>query len=147
MSALPTDALTAGLSAIQADAGGVLMVTVVHPSEGPMLLASAMNGNKTAIRLFQAIVQSLEGIARAPRRRPMLCATCPRPLRKMSGFSIAVAMPERGDPSHGLCLAICARCANENQPNAVTAKAITALAKIWPDLKPVTVTHKTGGRA
>ena len=147
MSHLPIDTLTAGLTAIQADAGGMMTIVVVHPSEGPALLASAMAGNREALHLFQSVVQSLEGIAKAPKRKPMLCATCPRPLRKATGFSIAVAMPAKGDPSLGLCLAVCAHCADATKPSAVTDKAMQALATIWPNLRPVTITHRSGGRA
>lgn len=77
------------------------------------------------------------GIAAAPRRRPMLCASCPRALRG-SAYSFVVALPARDDPTQ-------LRCAVE--PDAITAKAVTALRKLWPDLRPIAITQETGTRA
>ena len=47
--------------------------------------------------------------------------------------------------SQGITMGICAACAIE--PDDLLAKAREGLTRIWPDLRPVAVTHPAGSRA
>lgn len=133
-----------GLKHMQAESGGAIHVMVVRPIDALGLLADAISGDAEARRLFDAVNQAATEIAAAPRRRPILCASCPRPLRR-SAYSFVVALPARDNPTQALSMAVCSRCAVE--PDAITAKAVTALRGLWPDLRAIAVTHETGGRA
>lgn len=132
------------LPAIQAEAGGTLIVHIVSPADAPALIAAAASGNTEAIRLLNAVEHAIAGIEAAPRHRRMLCATCPRPLRK-GAFAIGAAMPATTTPSKALTLAVCTRCATT--PDAILAKATQAFRRFWPDMRAFEITHPEGGRA
>ena len=75
----------------------------------------------------------------------MLSIIQPGPLRPDMGFAVVVAIPGCDDPSAGLALAICTRCGSDRA--SITAKAAVALRRIWPDLRPITITNPAGGHA
>lgn len=137
-------ALAAGLQRINVEAAGVIDLIVVRPIDAAEMLADAIAGSAEAMRLFRAISDASDRIAQAPKRTPMLCASCPRPLRG-SGYAFVVALPAVDRPEQALAMAVCTCCATE--PDAIKAKAVDALRSIWPDLKPIAVTHPGGGRA
>ena len=137
-------ALADGLARFQSEAGGMMELVVVRPTDAIDVMADALAGDGRAVCVLQAIEQAADAIRDAPRRLPMLCATCPRPLRG-SRYSFGVALPDSDRPTHGLALAVCTRCATER--GDIQAKATAALRRVFPDLRPVTVTHPTGGRA
>ena len=135
----------ASIRAIGQQADGILAVEIVRQEDLPDIVASVMLGNIDAGRLLEAVVGALDHINAAPRSRPCLCSCCPRPLRKRSHFTLAVAMPERSDASHYLALAVCARCGRTN--TEIKPKVTSALQKLWPDLREVAISHPQGGRA
>lgn len=117
-------------------AAGILHVVVIERDDVPGLLARAMLGDAEATRLAHVLTRALERIAGAPRRRPAMCACCPRPL-KDGRFSIAVALPARDDATQGLALAVCRDCATGRV--AVEAAATKALRCLWPAARPIRV--------
>jgi hypothetical protein len=127
-----------------AGAGGLLTLHVFRRADLPALLEQARAGDHKAFQLAGALENTLMGIDTAPRRRPALCGSCPRPVRG-DNLSIVIVCPESADASHGLGLAICKRCATE--PDAILANAVVALRRIWPDARPVTIAGYGPGHA
>jgi hypothetical protein len=136
-------ALTEGIQELSTEAAGVLDLAIVRPIDVPALLISSLAGNADATRILQAISDAQKRIVTAPRRSPMLCASCPRPLLQ-NDYSFAVALPHCDAPVQALGMAVCLRCANE--PELIAEKALSALRRVWPDLRPFTITH-SGGHA
>lgn len=126
------------------EAGGALAVQVVQLTDLPGMLGYALAGDPEAARVCTLVSGTLRRIRDAPRKRPMLCASCPAPLRNES-YAVVAAFPARSDASQGLGLAICQRCGTT--PKAIRDKAVVALRRIWPDVRAVEVTHPDGGRA
>ncbi len=60
-------------------------------------------------------------------------------------YAVAVAIGSVPTPERGLALGICTWCATE--PDDLLAKAREGLARIWPDLRRIEVTHPAGGSA
>lgn len=146
MTTAPTNAaLAAGVQLFQDEGGGALVLDIIQRSDVPSLMSDVLAGNYKAGLLLRQLSIVLDGINSAPRRRPMLCGVCPRALRRNSAFAVVVATPACDKPSAGLSLAICAKCASDQA--AITDKAAVALRRIWPDLRPVTITNPAGGRA
>ena len=143
MTAAPENWITT-VRRIQDEAAGAIELTVVMLEDMPALRGLAGAGDPQAYQIVQAVHQSLIGIVQAPHGQRRECAACTRPL-KGGRFNFAIAIPHRDDPSAGLALAICTRCATT--ADAVRKKATAALAPIWRDLRPVVVTHPVGGRA
>ncbi len=136
--------LAEGLARFQSEAGGMMELVVVRPTDAVDILADAFAGDSRAVTLMRAIEQAADAIRDAPRRLPMLCAACPRPL-KHGRYSFGVALPACDRPAHGLALAVCSRCATER--GDIQTMATAALRRLFPDLRPVAVTHADGGRA
>ena len=134
-----------GVRAITEEAAGLLTVEIIRCDDMPGLIALALVGDPDASRAVHAVQRTLMVIRNAPRRSPTLCSCCPRPIRKGVGFALVLAVPERSDPSHFLGLAVCEKCASTT--GEIREKATGALRKLWPDLRPVDVTHRHGGRA
>ena len=80
----------------------------------------------------------------ATRGQFALCACCPAPLVP-GRYAVAVVTGASGAAVHGISLGICTACAIE--PDDLLAKAREGLTRIWPDLRPVAVTHPAGSRA
>ena len=136
--------LAEGLARFQSEAGGMMELIVVRPGDAVDILADAMAGDCRAVCIMQAVEQAANAIRGAPRRLPMLCAACPRPLRH-GRYAFGVALPASDNPTHGLALAVCTRCATTR--GDVQTKATAALRRVFPDLRPITLTHAEGGRA
>ena len=124
------------------EAGGVLDVRIIRHTDVTSLLARVLAGDLEAFQVLSMAEKVVEGIRRAPRRRPMLCAACPGPLRN-SRYAIALVLPARDDPTNGLSFAICDKCGTSQ--SALERAAQTALQRIWPKLRKITVTHAGGG--
>ncbi len=139
------DALEAALGRLQVEAGGVMELYVVRPPDALGILADAIAGDAQAARIYRAVCTATNGIKTAPKKQPMLCASCPRPLRAGTPCSIILAVPRRDDAHQAVTLAVCAKCAT--QPKEIRQKALGALARIWPDARPIEITHDAGGRA
>jgi hypothetical protein len=127
--------------------GGILDVYLVDTKCAARLLRDAMHGDAKAAQLFGAVIETGKRIADAPHRSPVLCVSCPRCIRRVEldlVFGIATPSTEQ-EPSAAIGFAICSRCAANR--GAWMAKAEAGLRLIWPDLRPIIVTHPHGGRA
>ncbi len=137
-------ALQEGVHRVNDEAGGLLTVQVIQQHDIPAMIVDALCGNAEAAQLLRLTNQAIANIHGAPRRKPMLCGCCPRALRG-GRYAIIIARPACDGATEGLSLAICRRCGPDF--GAIQAKATAALARIWPNVRPVTVTHPEGGRA
>jgi hypothetical protein len=131
-------ALDSGTATFLAD---VINLAIVRPIDVAALLISALAGDADAMRVCRVVIESQTRIVNAPKRLPMLCASCPRPLRK-NAYTIAVALPHRAAPMKALGMAVCTHCATE--PEAIKAKALDALRRLWPGLRSFAITHPGG---
>lgn len=131
----------AGIRSVHAEAAGLMSLHAFRQLDAVPLLARAMCGEVEAMRLSLALCEALGQIHNAPRRRPMLCGSCPRPLRQ-GNFAVVIAAPERTDPTNCVTLGICKKCAVEIDD--IKAKAVLAFRKIWPDARPITIDHPGG---
>ena len=132
------------LQAIQAEAGGVLEVSLVSRGEWPRLVAASMQGDHTATLILSAVADTICQVASAPRRKPMLCLTCPRSLRRAK-FTCGVILPSRPDPTGGLGLAICDHCAAS--ATDAMPMVLEALKRRWPDMRTVQLDQHAAGHA
>lgn len=129
---------------LQNEAGGCLSTQVITLDDVPLLLAGRLAGEPKARATLRIVNDTLRRIQSAPRHRPMLCGSCPRPLTR-GKYSVVIARAARDEPQKGLTFAICHRCGTTHA--TVEAAAVKALARIWPGTRPVRVTHPEGGRA
>lgn len=135
----------AGMEAVQERSGGTLEIEVIRPVDAVDILGAALAGVPDAMRTMRALVDTAKRIEAASRtRKPMLCGSCPRPLLN-NKFSFVLAYPARTDPINAVALAICRKCGTTRED--IQQKAIVALRRIWPNLRPITVTNPEGGRA
>ena len=74
-------ALQKGVQQVHAEAGGVLTLQVVQRTDLPGLALDALAGSAEATQFLRQVLDTSAAIEAAPRRRPMLCARCPRGLR------------------------------------------------------------------
>ena len=140
-----TAALQAGVESVTRQSGGAVEIVVVMQAEIPEVVGAALAGEPGAVQIFQLTIQTLHRIETAPKRDPLLCATCPQALRSDGRFSLVMAIPACDSPVQALGLAVCGKCATE--PVAVQAKGVAALRNIWPDLRTANITHPQGCRA
>ena len=138
------NALRDGIQRLNDEAGGLLTLQVIQRADLPALMLDGLMGDAEAVEALRLVNNVVGGIQAAPRRKPMLCGACPRGLHGKA-YSIIIARPACDDPSAGLALAICNRCGPDFAGIQVAARV--ALARIWPNLRPVAVTHPQGGRA
>ena len=134
----------AEMKAVQSEAGGLMSLHVIRPEDTHALLLRIIQGDPEAEQISGALWDTLKRIKGAPRHTPMLCASCPRPVRR-DNFAVVLATPEVANPERCLGLAICSRCATT--PDAIRDKAVQALRRIWPDARPVTIHPTQAGRA
>ena len=132
-----------GIRRVHAEAAGVVTLSVLQADDMPELLAHALMGDPEATRLAKLVERALQGIEQAPRRRPMLCGSCPRHLRN-GRYSIACAIPHRDDPREAVVMGICRCCASDHA--AIVRAAQRALKQLWPDLRTIDL-HPGEGRA
>lgn len=135
--------LAEGVRQMHVEAAGLLGVNIVRQADVPRLLLDSLTGDEAATMLLQQVSDCIQRIQEAPADRRTQCGCCGSDLHS-SKFSIVIASPEIPDPSAGLAMAICFRCGTT--VGAIRAAAIRALKLLWPDLRPVTITH-TGGNA
>lgn len=133
-----------GIEELHKEASGVLAVQVVQQADMAELLGYVLAGDPEAIRVLSVVRDALRRIQDAPRNRPMLCASCPKPLRN-GAYAIIAAFPAHNDAARGMGLAVCRSCGTTD--DAIQRKALEGLRRIWPDVRPVTVTHPEGGQA
>jgi hypothetical protein len=144
MSAIRHEDREAAISAIQNDAGGIFRIYFFDAADGARLLAVAAGGDQWARGMMRAINDCARHIEDAPASAPRLCLVCPRPLRTLPGLTFSVVVPEIASPHHALGSAVCRRCAA--LPD-LEKRTMVALRQIWPDLRPLIITHPNGGHA
>ena len=132
------------MQAVSAEAGGVMEVSMVGREEWPHLHAAALQGDRTAGVILVAIADTITRVARAPRRRPMLCLCCPRSLRG-SRFLCGVLLPSRPEPTSGIGVAVCHHCART--ADEAMPKVLEALKRTWLDLRAVQLDQHAAGHA
>ncbi len=138
------NALAEGLSGPRSEAGDVVELIVLRPADASAVLADAMAGDARAYGIITALRDVIALVERAPSHEPKVCVICSQPLR-CKGFAVGLVMPTSENPGHVLGLGVCRRCARSR--GDVTAKLMKAVRDVWPDVRPVTITHSTGGRA
>jgi hypothetical protein len=137
-------ALVECFKAVTKESGGLVAVHIFFPEDLRGLITRSLVGDREATMLVPLVRQGTKQIRSASRKAPALCGCCPRPIR--SHFALAIVLPERSDPSQGFAIGLCAKC-TEGDINRAHQKAVESLAAIWPDARPVLVTHPGGGRA
>lgn len=144
MNAIPKGAWADSVRAISKEAAGAIRMEIVQPADVPELMLAALGGNAEAASVMRWVSQTAAGIeAGHSSPKPMLCASCPRPLRP-GRCALVIVIPARDDASLGMTLAVCRHCATTR--DQVKRKATVGLRRIWPDLRSVDV-HPTAGRA
>ena len=136
--------LGAAFQRINDQASGLLVVEAVLLEDMPGLFIEALAGNANALRVLRMVRQSVDRIERAPKNARMLCASCPRSLRQ-GRYIVAAAFPSCDDPAEGMAMAVCDRCASTREQ--AVERATFGLRRVWPDLRPIAVTHPEGGKA
>jgi hypothetical protein len=141
---IPSPAFIKSIHQLHAEAAGVIEAVVIRPSDTEGLFADIIAGDPEAHRLGAAINAALSRVNEWPKRQRLLCATCQKRVQG-DGFAFVVVSALRDDAARSLTLAICTGCAIE--PEDIKARANVALRVIWPDHRPMVVTHPGGGRA
>lgn len=134
----------AGVQRLHDEAAGVVHLDVVRQTDMPRLILAGLGGNVEAGRLLLAVTDALRRIQCAPADAPMECACCGKAL-KASRYSIVVVQPAVNDPADRMTMAICGRCGPT--VGAIKAAATRSLQSIWPNVRPIEITHSEGGRA
>lgn len=119
---------------VAAEGGGMIVFDAVRVRDVPLLFAEALGGNQEARMILQAVEHALVKIKEAPQRRPMLCASCPRPVRNGDKFAVAVLRGATEQPSQAITLAVCLRCGPT--PGAIKAAATVGVRRFFPDARP-----------
>jgi hypothetical protein len=139
--------LRKGIHRLHDEAAGVLEVKIVRFCDLPALAQAAAGGDCFARRTLDVLAKFLDGVGRAPRRSPSLCATCPRVLRR-SKFACVAAWPSRDDPSNAICFGVCVTCAADGSDANIGIKAAAFLRRIWPESRLLDANQiHAGGRA
>ena len=94
-------ALSDCLTNLHSEAGGAVELIVVRPVDAPDLVAHALAGDRQAIRIFEALSNASRAVQKAPKRKPLLCATCPRALRG-TAFTFGIVLPRVLGYSYGV---------------------------------------------
>lgn len=135
-----------GIHAVATEAAGVLDVSIIDSLTQADLVVDAFLGNPKAAALLRAVREAADHVRQAPRRTPALCVCCPRPVKRVRPSTVfGVALPAIPKPGRALGFVFCERCAAE--PITLAAKAAEGLRRIWPDLRPITITDPAGSRA
>lgn len=143
MNALPSWA--DGIRAVHDQAAGLLELEVVRPAEMVGILGAAMAGDPRAGLVATMLAGTVKRISAASRtRKPALCGSCPRRLLD-NRYSFVIARPSCDGPMNAVVLAICQKCGTGH--DEIQQQAVVALKRLWPGLRPVAVTDKTGGHA
>ena len=140
----PLATLREGVKAVHRESAGVLSIYTVTHADGLRLIADALRGDAEANGILNLITGAQRQIDEAPKRRPMLCSSCPMPLRG-GDHSFVVAVPATSGPRHGIALAVCLGCGTDRE--TVQAKGLKALAHLLPNARIFKPTHMNGGRA
>jgi hypothetical protein len=129
------------MARVQDEAAGMLTVDIIDSPAGSALLDRAIAGNYEAHVLFQAVAQAIARVHQAPRNRPVLCVCCPRPVRRVTPATVfGVAGPDTPTRTCAVGFVFCEKCGADRA--TLPEKARQGLSRIWPDLRPVTISHE-----
>lgn len=120
-------------------------LVVCRPPDALRFLADAAHGDRHAARVLTAVDDALHQLDAAPRKAPLLCASCPEPIRPEVACSFVLHLPEDERTLYAFALGICRRCGTSR--TEVRRRAVLALRRELPDLRVVETTHASGGRA
>ena len=120
-------------------------LTICRPPDGLRFLADAARGDRHAARVLAGVNDLLHQLDAAPRRAPLLCASCPAPIRPELSCSFVLHLPEDQRVLYAFALGICRRCGTSRAE--VRRRAVLALRRELPGLRVVEPTHASGGRA
>ncbi len=133
------------IARVHVQAGGVLDVYLVSGAEAADLMTASFLGVGHATRLLGAVSTSIAHVLRSTgKRNPTLCVCCPRCVRRLDGIRIGIVAAATDDAADVISFVVCARCSSAPD---LTKNIMHALRRIWPDLRPISITHPTGGRA
>lgn len=127
------------------EGGGMIAFDAVRVRDLPRLLGEALSGNQEARMVLQAVEHALTKVKVAPQRRPMLCTSCPRPVRDGDKFAVVVLRGAAADACQAITMVVCHRCGPT--PGAIRAAATVGVRRFFPDARPIETTHENGGRA
>jgi hypothetical protein len=134
-----------GVETVHKEAGGLLELCVVRPEDMLLLILSGLSGDRRANATAIAVTDAICGISEAAKTSaPKLCGSCPRELTD-NRYAVVVAMPQRDEPSTAIGMAICHGCATTEV--GIREKAMLGFRNLWPNLRPIAITHQDGGRA
>ena len=132
-----------GMRAVHDQAAGAVMVEIITPGIMVEMIGEALAGDADVLQRLSVANEFIREARGSPEHRPMLCGTCPQPIRE-TPFNMALAIPARDDAENVICIGICQKCGT--RPAELLARAQEAFRKIWPDLRAVSI-HPTAGRA
>lgn len=142
-----TSSFTAEITALADEAGGVLDLQIILPTDLEPLIraATAAEPDPDAVRRATALLTICKRVATAEPDDQQKCAAwCGRPLAEVV-FSTVLVSAHVTSPVNGMVLAVCRDCAATRAD--VLVKAREALRRVcFPELRPITV-HPSAGRA
>ncbi len=125
--------------------GGLFRLYLFNQAETADLIVASCPGIDHASKLLCVIANTADRIRRSARRRtPVLCMCCPRCVRRLDGVRIGILTAAADNAVDALGFAICQQCSAKAD---LDEKVIGALRGIWPDLRPIAITHRVRGHA
>jgi hypothetical protein len=126
-------------------AGQLYELIFADQAEVADMLLAADGGDERAGLIAHAATECVAAtVAAARTTTPRLCLACPRELTDYR-FSVALAVPGCDDPAKIICGALCHTC--EATDDGSRERAMLAFRAVWPSLRPIRVTHPSGGHA
>ena len=120
---------------IAAEGGGLFDIYVFQLEQiDALLLAAFVGGDAAAKRLIRPVANAAARIFSAPRKKPALCLTCPRPVRgrtAVCSFCRIATARRRGS------VAACVRGAQPWRQRVLSARVQTAVRRIWPNARTI----------
>jgi hypothetical protein len=136
----------AGMRTVTTESAGLLEIRVIDSKQGAALFGAAKAGDGKARGLFGAVSEAANQIRSAPRNRPALCLCCPTAVRTITPSTVfVVASPANAGRTRAVGAVYCAECATDR--DTLMTRTAAAFRQIWPELRPVEITHQTGGHA
>lgn len=133
------------MRAIHHEAAGCMDLWPVLYGDMPDLLLCVAEADPTARLILSALRSALIQMGKAPPAEGPLCGCCAASL-DMEGMAFCVAIPHGStDTKRVLAFGICGSCGRDR--DTVRRAGTRALCAIWPNARPIAMTHRTGGRA
>lgn len=140
MSTLTQEILETTARAMMKASGGVMQVHLVQPADVVALMLAEAAGNADARALLKAVAGILVDVGNA--KPPKMCACCPTDLTPDN--VLAFVFVANGLHGQAIGMALCDACALHPD---IDARVMDALRGLWPDLRPIEITHPEGGTA